>query len=200
MTDSLEGFETIKGFTAEEGQADRLRRASAAYREKSSEAMRALTKFPLALETSVLGALIAVTSVNGRLVRASKLSFGRFNSVSMLTSHLVFPLLLVGSHYDRVAGGRSSYAHIQATLAAPVQSDERLPQLPITETRGEVVFRDVVFSYPGAETLFTRLSLRFPSRKTTAVVGLQWLGQEHADQAAAAFSRPGLGHDRDRWP
>lgn len=193
VTDSLEGLETIKGFTAEEGQAERLRRASGAYREKSSEAMRALAKFPLAFETSVLGALIAMTSVNGRLVRASKLSFGRFNSVSMLTSHLVFPLLLVGSHYDRFAAGRSSYARIQATLDAPVQSDKHLPHLPQAETRGEVVFRDVVFTYPGAEMLFTRLSLRFPSRKTTAVVGFSGSGKSTLIKLLLRFRDPDSG-------
>jgi ABC-type multidrug transport system fused ATPase/permease subunit len=155
--------------------------------------MRALGKFPLVLETSVLGVLIAVTTVNARLVRSSKLSFGRFNALSMLTSHLVFPLLTVGPHFDRVAAGRNAYAQIRATLDAPVPSDEHLPELPRTGRRGEVVFRDVVFAYPGAETLFSRLSLRFPSRKTTAVVGFSGSGKSTVIKLLLRFRDPGSG-------
>jgi ATP-binding cassette, subfamily B, bacterial len=193
VSDSLAGFETIKGFTAERGESERLRLASATYREKSGEALRSLAKFPLALETSVLGALIAVTSVNGRLVRASKLSFGRFNAVSMLTSHLVFPLLSVGVYYDRIAGGRSAYGHIQSTLDRPVESDAHLPRLLHSEIRGEVVFQDVVFSYPGAPTLFNGLSLRFPSRKTTAVVGFSGSGKSTLIKLLLRFRSPDSG-------
>ncbi len=191
--DSLEGFETIKGFTAEAGQAERLRTASAAYREKSREAMRSLAKFPLTLETSVLGALIVVTSVNGRLVKASTLSFGRFNAVAMLTSHLLFPLLAVGSHFNQVAGGRSSYARIQAMLDVPVQGDSHLPHLPKEASPGEVVFRDVTFAYPGAEPLFTRLSLRFPPRQTTAVVGFSGSGKSTLIKLLLRFRDPDSG-------
>lgn len=193
VSDSLEGFETIKGFTAEEGQAERLRTASAAYREKSREAMRALIKFPLALETAVLGSLIVVTSVNGRLVRESTLSFGLFNAVCMLTSHLLFPLLTVGSRFNQVAAGRSSYARIQATLEVPVRGDSHLPHLPKAASPGEVVFRDVTFSYPGGETLFQRLSLRFPARQTTAVVGFSGSGKSTLIKLLLRFRDPDSG-------
>ena len=193
VTDTLEGFETIKGFTDEAGQFDRLRQASASYRQSSSVAMRELVKFPLALDATVFGVLIAMTAANGRLVRRSRVSFGGFNALALLTTHLVFPVVLIGPHANAIAAGQSSYSQIQAALDAPVGSDEHLPELPAQGARGEVVFRDVVFAYPGAETLFDGLSLRFPAGKTTAVVGFSGSGKSTVIRLLLRFRDPDSG-------
>ncbi|TIC88215.1 ABC transporter ATP-binding protein [Nocardioides sp. GY 10113] len=113
--------------------------------------------------------LIAV--VGGLRVTSGALSIGDVQAFIQYSRQFTQPLTQVASMVNLLQSGVASAERVFELLDAEEQVPDRPATEPIGETRGEVAFEGVSFSYREDEPLITDLSLVARPGQTVAIVG-----------------------------
>jgi hypothetical protein len=88
VTSNLDGIATIKSFTIESREVQRIRAVSATYRNRSREAFTLAGRFSVLLEGIVLTSLAIIVLLGGWLVSAGAMTVGSYVVLLMLTGQL----------------------------------------------------------------------------------------------------------------
>jgi len=195
MRQSLDGVTTIKSFTAEEHQEQRVAAVSGTYRQQSQSALEATGYLPILLEGTVFAAQTIMYVVSSRLGGGATMSIGTFVNLNQLSSHSFVQLIGIGPHVDNLERGLAAMARIREKLRMKPPVDALAPVVPLTPAiAGEIVYRDVVFSYPKSSApVFRGLSLRIAPRRFTGIVGLTGAGKSTLIKLLLRFYEPQEG-------
>ena len=170
LAGALGGMATIKSFTTEDHEIERLRHQSDLYRERNRSAIRMSAAFsPLIRMVIVVG--FGVTLVYGGMrVLAGQLDAAPFALMAFLTQRLLWPLARVGETLDLYQRAMASTARILDLLdlrPAIVGGTK----VPAGRVQGRVAFEGVEFHYRAGFPILRNLSLVMEAGDTTAVVG-----------------------------
>lgn len=195
MRQSLDGVTTIKSFTAEEHQEQRVAVVSEGYRQQSQSSIEETGYLPILLEGTVFAAQTIMYVVSSRLGAGTALSIGAFVNLNQLSSHSIVQFISIGPHVDNLERGLAAMARIRRTLRLKPPIDALAPVAPLgPQIAGEIVYRDVVFSYPKSSApVFRGLSLRIAPRRTTGIVGLTGAGKSTLIKLLLRFFEPQEG-------
>jgi ATP-binding cassette, subfamily B, bacterial len=196
MRQSLDGVTTIKSFTAEEHQEQRVALVSDIYKQQSQRALEATGYLPILLEGTVFAAQTIMYVVSGRLGGGgTTMSLGTFVNLNQLSSHSFVQLIGIGPHVDNLERGLAAMTRIREKLRMKPPVDALAPVVPLQpDVAGEIVYRDVVFSYPKSPApVFRGLSLRIAPRRITGIVGLTGAGKSTLIKLLLRFYEPQEG-------
>ncbi|MDJ0522483.1 MAG: ABC transporter ATP-binding protein [Planctomycetota bacterium] len=170
LANDLGGIATIKSFTTEDHEVERLRVQSDIYRDRNRLAIRLSAAFSPLIRMVIVIGFTATLVYGGIRVLEGGLSEAAFALMAFLTQRLLWPLTRLGETFDLYQRAMASTTRIldlldiEPTIASgPVALDE-----PV---RGELVFDRVEFHYRDGFPILSDLSLRMEAGKTTAVVG-----------------------------
>lgn len=97
-------------------------------------------------------ATVAVVWFGGVQVNAGALQIGRLMAFIQYVSQIMFAVMMVSMMMFMIPRGQASALRINEVLdMKPEIEDPEEARAPRTECHGQIAFRDVTFSYPGAE-------------------------------------------------
>ena len=177
LTNGLGGIATIKAFSAEDRDAERVEADSQAYRAANRDAIRVSTAFRPLIRTAVLSGFMMTLVVGGRAALRGDLEVGLFSVLVYMTQRLLWPLADLGETLDLYQRAMASCRRIFGLLGVQASITEGTSSLP-TPVRGVVRFDDVRFRYPtsGGDVL-RGLSIDVPAGETHAIVGATGSGK-----------------------
>jgi len=177
LTNGIGGMATIKAFSGEDREVERVRADSQGYRDANREAIRFSTAFNPLIRMAVLTGFTMTLIVGGRAALRGELAIGVFSMLVYMTQRLLWPLTALGETLDLYQRAMASCRRIFGLLSveptiAPGSRD--LPQ-PV---RGAVRFDDVRFSYSeSSNEVLHGLSIDVPAGETHAIVGATGSGK-----------------------
>jgi len=176
LTNSLGGMATIKAFSGEEREAERVAADSRAYREANRDAIRFSTAFNPLIRMAVLAGFTMTLIVGGRAALRGELALGVFSMLVYMTQRLLWPLVQLGETLDLYQRAMASCRRIFGLLAVeptivPGTRDLELP------ARGAVRFDDVRFAYGTGTEVLKGLTIEVPAGETHAIVGATGSGK-----------------------
>ncbi|MGG5258141.1 ABC transporter ATP-binding protein [Phycicoccus avicenniae] len=192
LSANLGGLATIKAFTAEDRERDRVREASEAYRHANVETIRWSAAFVPLVRMAILAGFTATLLVGGLSVLDGGLEVGLYSVLVFMTQRLLWPLTDVATVLDLYQRGRASTARILALLAVPVEVDEgdRELELPV---RGRLEFRSVRAGYGDGPDVLHDVDLVVPAGETHALVGTTGAGKSTLLRLLLRFDDPRSG-------
>jgi ATP-binding cassette subfamily B protein len=146
LANNVSGIATIRSFTAEERESDRVAGASGDYREANRRAIRLSSAFIPLIRMAILAAFTVTLLVGGQAALNGTLEVGVFSVLVYMTQRLLWPLTRLGETFDLYQRAMASTRRILDLLAVDptiVDGPHALPE-PV---RGEVRFHDVRFGY-----------------------------------------------------
>ncbi|WP_372790316.1 ABC transporter ATP-binding protein [Paraconexibacter sp.] len=177
LANNLAGIATIKAFTAEEREVDRIAAASQAYREANRDAIRVSSAFVPLIRMAILAGFTTTLIVGGKATLDGNLEVGAFSVLVFMTQRLLWPLTQLGEVLDLYQRGMASTRRILDLLDVPpriVGGPGRLGGAA-GSVRGEVLLRGVRFAYhhvsPDAPEVLRGIDLHVPAGETHAIVG-----------------------------
>ncbi|MCU1351551.1 MAG: transporter related protein [Acidimicrobiales bacterium] len=178
LTNNLGGIATIKAFTAEGREVERVRRDSQHYREANGDAIRLSTAFIPLIRTAILAGFTLTLLYGGRAALRGDLDVGLFSVLVYMTQRLLWPLTRLGETLDLYQRAMASSRRIFGLLAVQSQIRSGAHELA-TPVRGAVRFDGVRFAYAGegAEPVLHELDLDIPAGETHAIVGATGAGK-----------------------
>ncbi|MGK2950602.1 MAG: ABC transporter ATP-binding protein [Acidimicrobiales bacterium] len=178
LTNNLGGIATIKAFTAEEREVDRVAVDSQAYSDANSEAIRYSSAFIPLIRMAILAGFTMTLMVGGQAALNGTLAVGLFSTLVYMTQRLLWPLTRLGETLDLYQRAMASCRRIFGLLEVQptIRSGTRTLAEPV---QGAVRFDSVRFSYGDGEAgeVLRGLDLDIAPGETHAIVGATGAGK-----------------------
>lgn len=171
LSNNLSGMATIKSFTAESYEADRVRVDSEAYQTSNRLAIALSAAFIPLIRIIILLGFIAILVFGGLEAVAGRLSAGTYSVMVFLTQRLLWPLTRLGEVLDQYQRAMASTRRVQTLLDTPIAIRTGEVALPSNEMKGEIAFENVTFAYRDRAPIVRNLTLQIPAGRTIAIVG-----------------------------
>jgi len=191
LNNNLHGITTIKSFTAEDREVERVSAASTSYRDANKEAIRLSASFVPIIRMAILFAFTANMLVGGWFALDGRIGLGAYSVIVFITQRLLWPLTRLGETFDlyqRAMASTSRVLDLLDTEIGIVEGETRLDS-----TRGEIEFSDVGFSYPNREVVLNDIDLTVPAGKTVGLVGSTGSGKTTLVRLLLRFHDPDSG-------
>ncbi|GIV81088.1 MAG: ABC transporter [Anaerolineae bacterium] len=177
LANNLGGIATIKSFTAESHEIERISRLSAEYRERNRAAIALSSAFSPLIRMVIVMGFIAILVFGGRLALDGSLNVGVYSVMIFMTQRLLWPLTRLGETFDLYQRAMASTTRVLDLLAIEPRVADGGEPLPVESVRGEVAFENVGFTYGNGQEVIRGLSLHIPAGDTVAIVGATGAGK-----------------------
>ncbi|XKE44532.1 ABC transporter ATP-binding protein/permease [Halomonas organivorans] len=196
LANNLAGIATIKSFTAEAREAERLKAASEAYVEANRRAIRISSAFIPVIRMAILTGFLATFTVGGMMALRGELNVGAYGVLVFLTQRLLWPLTGLAQVIDLFERAMASTRRILDLLATPIRVHDEADRALADPVRGEVRFEDVAFRYGGSGAGVEGIDLAVPAGHTLALVGATGSGKSTLIKLLLRFVEPDAGRVR----
>ncbi len=178
VQENLSGARVIRAFTSEAREVDAFRDMNQEYLARNQRLIQVWGVFyPMLGFLSGLAALLALY-LGGREVVRGRITLGQFVAFTVYLGMLNWPVVALGWVINLFQRGMASFRRMVEILeVAPSIQSPPHPHRP-ERVAGELEFRNLTFTYPGAVRPALRdLSLRVPAGQTVALVGRTGAGK-----------------------
>jgi len=177
LSNNLGGMLTIKSYTAEAWELERLAEQSQSYRQANRRAIRLSAAFVPLIRYAILFAFIAILVIGGLQAWKGQIATGSYAFLVFITQRLLWPLTTLGRTLDDYQRAMASTNRVLELLATPIAIPSGTRPLPLGQVRGELSFEGVEFAYPGREPLLHHFNLDIPAGSTIGIVGATGSGK-----------------------
>ncbi len=194
LNNNLQGITTIKSFTAERREAQRVSNASESYRNANREAIRLSASFVPLIRMAILFAFTANMLVGGWYAVEGRIGLGAYSVIVFITQRLLWPLTRLGETFDLYQRAMASTARVMDLLDTEVGIVEG--ETILDSVSGDIRFEAIEFTYPGREDVLRGIDLEVPAGKTIGLVGATGSGKTTLIRLLLRFHDPLAGSAR----
>lgn len=169
LANNLTGIATIKSFTAEAYERDRIEQESHAYRVSNRRAITLSAAFVPLIRFVILIGFTATLFLGGMAAANGALSVGTYGFMVFIIQRLLWPFTRLGQTMDKYQRAMASIHRVMNLLDEPItipSGDRSLPQV-----KGALSFNNITFAYPDRAPALSHLSLTIPAGQTVGIVG-----------------------------
>lgn len=192
LSANLGGIATIKAFTAEDRERDRVAAASASYQEANLAAIRSSAAFVPLVRMAILAGFTCTLLLGGWATLRGDLEVGLYSVLVFMTQRLLWPLTDVATVLDLYQRGRASASRILLLLAEPVTVPAGSVAVP-RPVAGRVELRGVRAGYADGPDVLHDVELVVPAGETHAIVGSTGAGKSTLLRLVLRFDDPRAG-------
>jgi ATP-binding cassette subfamily B protein len=177
LANNIGGITTIKAFTAEEYESDRVRQESEAYRESNRRAIRVSSAFVPLIRIVILCGFTATLLFGGMAAVEGTLTVGVYSVLVFLTQRLLWPLTRLGETLDQYQRAMASTNRVMGLLDTPFEIHPGARELPASQVRGAIDIKNITFSYQTGPPVLRDVSISIAAGETIGVVGTTGSGK-----------------------
>ena len=177
LANNLGGMLTIKSFTAEGLELQRLSAESVAYLESNGRAIRLSAAFIPLIRFAILFAFLAILLVGGFKALNGDLAVGTYSVLVFITQRLLWPLTGLGRTLDEYQRSMASTQRVLDLIDTPITIQGGRTSIDSRLVRGDIRFEKVDFAYAGRNTLLQGFDLVVPAGATVGIVGATGSGK-----------------------
>ena len=177
LANNLSGITTIKSFTTEAYEIERLTKDSHAYRQSNQKAIALSAAFIPLIRLVILAGFTAILLYGGVQAASGALAVGTYSVLVFLTQRLLWPLTRLGQTFDLYQRAMASITRVMDLLDTPIEIHSGAKSLPPSTVEGAVNLKNITFAYNQREPVIKNLSLNIPAGQTIAIVGATGSGK-----------------------
>ncbi|MFO7699625.1 MAG: ABC transporter ATP-binding protein [Acidimicrobiia bacterium] len=171
LANNIGGISTIKAFTAEDREVERITAASSGYREANRAAIKLSSAFTPLIRVAILVGFTATLVWGGFLAIDGTLNIGLYSVMVFLTQRLLWPLTRLGQTVDLYQRAMASTNRILDVLDSERTIHDGSRPIDLAATRGRIQFTNVGFAYDRGFPVLAGVDLVIEPSETTAFVG-----------------------------
>ena len=171
LANNLSGITTIKSFTTEAYEIERLRTESENYRQSNRKAIAFSAAFIPIIRMIILLGFNGILLYGGMEVINGNLAVGTYSVLVFLTQRLLWPLTRLGQTLDLYQRAMASINRVMDLLDTPINIRSGNLSLPTSNIKGEIKLNNITFAYNDRQPVIENLSLNIPAAHTVAIVG-----------------------------
>ncbi|MCX7545766.1 ABC transporter ATP-binding protein [Marinicella gelatinilytica] len=168
---NITGIATIKSFTKEQYEQQRISAISEDYVNANKAAIKVSSAFTPVIRMAILMGFLATFIIGGLDTLKGDLAVGAYGVLVFLTQRLLWPFRSLAITMDLYERGMASARRILNLLDQPItiRSSKEAKQISLS---GDICFADIKFTYPGQHTAAVRdINVHIKAGQTVAFVG-----------------------------
>ena len=193
LSNNLSGISTIKSFTTEELEIERVRKASQAYREANRDAIKLSAAFVPLIRMAILVGFTGTLLHGGLITLEGKMAIASYSVMIFMMQRLLWPLTRLGETFDLYQRAMVSTTRVLNLLETEIRIEEGSESLDLSQVKGKINFEKVSFSYPGRELVVNGFDLNIKPGSTQAIVGPTGSGKTTLIRLLLRFHVPNSG-------
>jgi len=193
LSNNLSGISTIKSFTSEELEVERVREASQAYREANRRAIRLSAAFVPLIRMAILVGFTATLLHGGFVTLDGGMAIASYSVMIFMMQRLLWPLTRLGETFDLYQRAMVSTTRVLDLLDTEIKIVEGEKELDVNKVKGGINFQDVDFAYPEREQVISGFGLAIKPGTTQAIVGPTGSGKTTVIRLLLRFYDPSSG-------
>jgi ATP-binding cassette subfamily B protein len=193
LANNISGIATIKSFTREKHELEKLGQESRDYVVANRGAIRVSSAFIPIIRMAILAGFVATLIYGGKLTLDGQLNAGAYSVLVFLTQRLLWPLTRLAETVDLFERAMASTRRILNLIEVPVKTRSGTTALPVGQVRGELKFEHVDFAYTEGAAVLHDINMHIEPGETVAVVGQTGSGKSTLMKLLLRFYSPTRG-------
>ncbi len=177
LANNLSGITTIKSFTTEAYEIERLTKDSHAYKQSNQKAIALSAAFIPLIRLVILAGFTGILLYGGVQAASGVLAVGTYSVLVFLTQRLLWPLTRLGQTFDLYQRAMASITRVMDLLDTTIAIHSGDQSISLSSIKGEVNLNNITFAYNQREPVIKNLSLHIPAGQTIAIVGATGSGK-----------------------
>ena len=192
LNNNLQGITTIKSFTAEDRESERVNLASKSYRNANRDAIRLSASFVPLIRMAILFAFTANMLVGGWMALDGELDVGAYAIIVFIAQRLLWPLTRLGQTFDLYQRAMASTTRVLDLVDTEIGIIEGHEEL--NNVQGNIQFNNIKFTYPERESVLDDISFNIKAGETVGLVGSTGSGKTTITRLLMRFHDPLSGN------
>ncbi len=193
LANNLSGIATIKSFTAEGYERDRVAQDSDAYRRSNRRAIALSAAFIPLIRIVILVGFTAMLYLGGMAVADGTLTAGTYGFMVFIVQRLLWPFTQLSEIMDEYQRAMASVRRVLGLLDEPIELVPGRNPLLVAQVKGDVRYENVSFAYANRQPVLKNLSLHIPAGQSIGVVGATGSGKSTLVKLLLRFYAPQQG-------
>ena len=193
LSNNFTGIATIKSYTAESYEIERLEKDSLAYQDANQDAIKMSAAFIPLVRMAIVMGFIATVVMGGWMALNGSLGVGSYSVLVFLTQRLLWPFTTLAEMTDLCQRAMASATRVFNLLNTPIGVRDGSIAVLKKPVQGNIRFEQVSFAYANGMPIFDRLSLDIENGKTIAFVGQTGSGKSTFMKLILRFYEPTAG-------
>ena len=177
LNNNLGGILTIKSFTTEKWELNRLNKESLSYLKSNKSAIKLSSAFIPLIRFAILFAFIAILLIGGFQVWNKTLNVGTYSFLVFITQRLLWPLTTLGHVLDDFQRSLASINRVIDLIDTSIEIKDGNKKIDLKTINGEIIFRNIFFDYSGRKSTISGINFKIPAKTTIGIVGLTGSGK-----------------------
>jgi ATP-binding cassette, subfamily B, bacterial len=177
LANNISGIATIKSFTAEAYESDRVFTESESYRRSNKQAIALSVAFQPVLRFLILLGFVLTLYLGGREVLQGRLTVGTYGFMVFIVQDLLWPFTELSEIMDEYQRAMASVRRVMGLLDTAIAIPHGNNSLPIATIARQVQFDHITFAYNERNDILKNLSLQIPAGATIGIVGATGSGK-----------------------
>ena len=177
LNNNLGGILTIKSFTTEKWELNRLNKESLNYQKSNKSAIKLSSAFIPLIRFAILFAFISILLIGGFQVWNKVLSVGTYSFLVFITQRLLWPLTTLGHVLDDFQRSLASINRVIDLIDTPIEIKDGKNQIDLKNVKGEIIFKNIFFNYPQRKTTISGINFKIDAKSKIGIVGLTGSGK-----------------------
>jgi ATP-binding cassette, subfamily B, bacterial len=194
LTRNILGLMTIKSYTTESYEKQRLSQASKNYQKANYDTIQISAMITPILRMFVLTGFLCTMLIGGYLTIKGSMNVGIFSMVIFLSQRLLWPfktLAEITINYQRVM---ASTTRVLNLMTWPVEKQKGSVVNTDSATSQDIIFKDICFKYPHSSVeVLNRFNLTIRAKNTVGFVGESGSGKTTLIKLLCRFYAPEQG-------
>ena len=193
LTETLGGVRVIKGFNAEEQENKSFQEGAEKLYLNVKQSLTA-TALITSSSTFLLGlASAGIMGIGGYFMMDNTMTFGEFISFTLFLGFMIAPIVQMSNIGSQLTEAMAGLDRTQELMEMTVEDDPEIRTHYLKDIKGDIVFKDVSFSYEESKEVLHNISFEASSGSVTALVGSSGSGKSTIASLAATFLKPTKG-------
>lgn len=193
LANNLGGIATIKSFTAEDFEVERIRTESGAYQDASRHALALASAYGPLIRVAVESGFTVTLLWGGWMTLDGRLAVGSYSVLVFLTQRMLWPLTRLGNTFDLYQRAMASATRVLDLLDLVPHLTGGTVRLPRDRVAGRIRFERVGFAYQPGHPVLQDLDLEIAPGETVGLVGATGAGKSTLVKLLLRFYDPTAG-------
>jgi len=193
LTETLAGVRVIKAFNAETQENKVFEKGVNRLFQNVKKSLTA-TAIMTSSSTFLLGiASVGIMGIGGYKIMIGELTFGDFLSFTLLLGFMIAPIVQMGNIGSQLTEALAGLDRTEELMNIAAEEDDERRTIQLDNLRGNLIFKDVSFSYDEGKEVLHNINFNAPSGSVIALVGSSGSGKSTIAGLSATFLNPKSG-------
>ena len=193
LTETLNGVRVIKGFNAEDQENKTFEKGVELLYLNVKKSLTA-TALITSSSTFLLGlASAGIMGIGGYFIMDNSMTYGEFVSFTLFLGFMIAPIVQMSNIGSQLTEAMAGLDRTEELMNMTEEDNPEVRTVKLDAIKGDVLFKNVSFSYDENKEVLHNISFEAPSGSVTALVGSSGSGKTTIAGLAATFLNPTEG-------